>query len=117
MKNLEIVFLGMVAIILLAIVLKLVELICSSCSRASQVIRSFKETKLYWNLIIRYTIEMYMELSVCSMIRIIAFKFETTGDIILTVYAFAVQAALTAFLGWTLLFLPKHFETFRYKEF
>ena len=69
-RNLDIVFLGMVAIILLIIVLKLVELICSSCRRASQAIRTFKETKLYWNLIIRYTIEMYMELSLCCMIRI-----------------------------------------------
>ena len=68
-RNLGVVFLGMVAIILLMIVLKLVELICSTCRRASQAIRSFKETKLYWNLIIRYTLEMYMELSICSMIR------------------------------------------------
>ena len=66
-------------------------------------LKRFKTEKVYWNLYLRYLIEVFLELTLSSLIRLQSFDFKTVVDSILTSYAailliilvfYAVQAAV-----------------------
>ena len=65
-------------------------------------LQRFKTEKVYWNLYLRYLMEVFLELALSSLIRLQSFDFTTVVDSILTLYAtillialvfYAVQAA------------------------
>ena len=68
-QNLEMVFIAIVGLLILPILIKLFEVICSSSYKALLVIENFKRTKVYWNVYLRFMLESYLELAIASVLR------------------------------------------------
>ena len=116
-QNLEIIFLVLAALLIAPIIMKLVELICSCNQWASNRVRNFKTTVLYWNTYLRFFLEAFLELSIACLLRVKSIRVETTDDIILTAFAAILVGMLSAFMVASPFYLTKHHKKIKTDEF
>ena len=72
---------------MLPLVILLLEFAFSWSEKVKTSLQRFKTEKVYWNLYLRYLMEVFLELALTSLIRLQSFDFTTVVDSILTLYA------------------------------
>ena len=93
-QNLAIIFLFSVGLLVLPLLILIVELISSFHKSAQDALVKWKNENVYWNFYLRFLFEAYLELALSGLLRIKAFKFSTSADIGLTLYAFVILMVL-----------------------
>ena len=102
---------------LLPIVILILELVFSWSEKVSTSLKRFKTETVYWNLYLRYLMEVFLELALSSLIRIQSFDFKTVADSVLTFYAMILLLILVFYAVQTALFLRKNHANIRLQNF
>ena len=108
-RNLQILFLALLLLLMLPIVLLLLKVLFFWSSKMQKCV-SYILNKLCFNVYIRFGLEAYLELSICSMIRFKNFTFETASDKFHSTFATMIFIGLIAFLAFAILFLQVRFS-------
>ena len=106
--NLQILFLVMLLLLMVPIILLFIKGIFF---RSQKVTRSINKvfSKMFFNVYIRFGLEAYLELSLCSLIRFQNFTFVSSSETFHSVFAAVLLASIIAFLAFSLMFLQLRF--------
>ena len=110
MRNLQIMFIGIVLLVvfpLFAFLLKVIgyltEICCCDNSHRS-CIRKLK-SKMYWNFYIRFWLEAYLELSISGFIRLKYFNFDSASENFHSIFSVIILICLLTFFMFFAIYL------------
>ena len=106
--NLQIIFLAMVLLLLVPIILLIIKGIFFWSKKIQRGINCILG-KLCFNVYIRFGLEAYLELSICSMLRFSNFTFGTSSEKFHSLFATTIFVSLIFFLVFALFFLQLRF--------
>ena len=114
-RNMQVMFIGLVSLVLIPLLLlaiKLIFLWSSCCTRF--IDRLLK--RLFFNSYIRFWLEAYLELSLSSFIRFKSFNFDNGSEIFHSIFSSVLLLLLLASLTFSLIFLQVRYPTLAYEK-
>ena len=115
--NMDIIFLFAAGLVVLPILLKLCDLLFR-CSRVlTKKIRNFKTKTAYWNLYLRFLLEVYLEMAIISLLRVQTLSFATKFDTMLTLFSICCVIVLMVYLLGAAPFLLKNHHRIKDESF
>ena len=96
-KNLQVMFLTILVLVGIPVFLLLASL-CFRWSQTAKQCLKLTVRKLFWNTYIRFLLEAYLALSICSLLRLKQFNFDSSSDSFLSLFACFTIALLIIFL-------------------
>ena len=114
--NLKIIFFAMIALLLIPIVVKGLEL-AFYCDNTMRYIQRFKEKKLYWNLYLRFFLETFLELAISGFVRVKVFRITNVTETLLTMFAVLLLLILVSYMIGSKVFLNRKFDIIKTQSF